>query len=117
MVSRRIFAYNDGNSRLFRGRFLQPVLVYNSCRVSERTSRTVSSHSRDRGKGSEVPGLHVHGTGTAELADQALAGTEVGYNASGGHALHHILAVPGHQVPVVDDILLSLHQLWKGLVQ
>ena len=58
-----------------------------------------------------VPSLHKHRPRARKLADQAFATADAGNDASARHTLHHVLAVPGHEVAVVDDVLFAFHEL------
>ena len=47
----------------------------------------------------------------AKLAHQAFTRGEAGYDTTRCHPLHHVLAVPGDQVSVVDDVLFAFSEL------
>lgn len=42
--------------------------------------------------------------GSNEFTHQSFSGAEVGDDATTSHALEHVLAVPGDEVAVVDDV-------------
>lgn len=67
------------------------------------------SHPRRKFLG--VPRLHEHRPWARKLADQAFSTADTGYNASARYALHHILAVPGYEMAIVDDVFLAFHKL------
>jgi hypothetical protein len=54
-----------------------------------------------------VASLEVDGTRARELADQAFARSEPGHDATRRHALHDVLARPGDEMAVVDQVFLS----------
>ena len=54
-----------------------------------------------------VPRLHEHGAGACELAHQPFAAGHVADDAAARRALEHVVAVPRHQVPVVDDVFFA----------
>ena len=58
-----------------------------------------------------VPRLHENSSRACELAHQTLPGRKVANNTSGGDALEHVLAVPGDEVAIVDDVLLAFAEL------
>lgn len=58
-----------------------------------------------------IPRLHEHRPGPRKLAHQAFSTADARDDASARHALHHIFAVPGHEVPVVDDVFLAFDKL------
>ena len=58
-----------------------------------------------------VPSLHEDRPRARKLADQAFPAADAGNDASARHTLHHVLAVPGHEVAVVDDVLFAFHKL------
>lgn len=58
-----------------------------------------------------IPRLHEDSPWSRELADQTLAGAEAGDNATRGCSFEHVIAVPGHQMSVVYDVLLSWLEL------
>lgn len=68
------------------------------------------THPRsERGR---VSSLHEHGPWAGKLADQAFSAAEAGDDATAGHALHDVFAVPGHKMAVVDDVFLAFDELW-----
>ena len=56
-------------------------------------------------EGCRVSRLQEDRAGAGELAHQAFARRFAGNDASADRPLHHILAVPSHEVAVVDDVL------------
>lgn len=58
-----------------------------------------------------VPRLHKHGPRPCELAHQTFSAADAGNDASARYALHNVFAIPGHQVAVVDDVLLAFNEL------
>ena len=58
-----------------------------------------------------VPGLHIDGPGTGELADQAFTGADSANDPSRRHALHDVFAVPRDKMAVVDDVAFPLDEL------
>lgn len=48
---------------------------------------------------------------TCELAHQALAGAEIADDAAARNTLEDILAVPGDEVAVVDDVFFAFAEL------
>ena len=58
-----------------------------------------------------IPSLHEYRPRARELADQAFATADAGNDASARHTLHHVLAVPGHEMAVVDNVLFAFHEL------
>lgn len=65
-------------------------------------------------EGGRVTGLHVDGAGAGEFADQTFSAADAGDDATAGDALEHVLAVPGHEVAVVDDVALAVDELVRG---
>lgn len=61
-----------------------------------------------RREGLRVARLHVDRAWTDEFAHQPLAGRQVADDAAAGDALEVVLAVPGDEVAVVDDVFLSV---------
>ncbi len=66
---------------------------------------------RPSNKSLRIPRLHVDCPGTGEFAHQPLTGRDAGDDAAGGHALEYVLAVPGDEVAVVDDVAFAFHEL------
>ena len=62
-------------------------------------------------KGLCVAALQVHCSGTGELAHESFAGSHAGYDSSGCHALHDVLAVPRDEVAVVHNVLFAIGKL------
>jgi len=48
-----------------------------------------------------------------EFAHQSFPGTETRNNAPTRHTFQHVLAVPSHQVAVVDDVFLAVLELYQ----
>lgn len=48
---------------------------------------------------------------TCKLANQALSRAQVAENASTRDSLKHIIAIPSHEMAVVDDVLLAVPEL------
>ena len=55
--------------------------------------------------------LHENGPGTRELADQSFSAADARDDATASNALHNVFAVPSDEVPVVDDVFLTIHEL------
>ena len=62
-------------------------------------------------KGIGIPGLHEDGAGTGELTHETLTTRESGNNTTTGDTFHDVLAVPGDQMIVVNDVLFAVDQL------
>ena len=60
---------------------------------------------------SRIPSLHEDRPRAGKLADQAFSTADAGNDASARHALHHVLAVPGYEMAVVDDVLFAFDEL------
>ena len=58
-----------------------------------------------------IPRLHEHGPRARKLAHQTLSTADARDDASARHALHHIFAVPGYEMPVVDDVFFAFDEL------
>lgn len=64
-----------------------------------------------RRKRANVSRLQVQRSWTSEATDQSFAGTESGDDAARSRALHPVLAVPGYEVAVVDEVLFAFDEL------
>lgn len=60
-----------------------------------------------------VSRLHEHGAGTGKLADQSLTRCDPGHDASRSSAFQNVLAVPGDEVAVIDDVFLAFDELFR----
>ena len=58
------------------------------------------------GKRSGVARLHEYGPRAGELAHQAFTRADARDDTTARHPLHYILAIPGYQMTVINDILL-----------
>lgn len=58
-----------------------------------------------------IASLEVDGTRARELADQAFARSKPSDDATRRHTLHDVLARPGDEVAVVNQVLLSRNKL------
>lgn len=65
-----------------------------------------------RRNGRRVARLHEDGARTRKLADEPLAAAHVGDDAAGCGALEDVVAVPRHQMAIVDDIFLAVAELY-----
>ena len=54
---------------------------------------------------------------TCEFANQAFTRADAGNDPPTSNSLEHVLAVPGHQMTVVNDVLLGLLQLYTVSVK
>lgn len=61
-----------------------------------------------------VSRLHEHCSRSRELAHQTFTGREIANNTSGGNALEDVLAVPGDEVTVVDNVFLAFSKLSRS---
>lgn len=59
-----------------------------------------------RRKCRRIPRLHKHRPRPRELADQPLAARKTANDTARGRTLEDVLAVPGDEVSVVDDVFL-----------
>ena len=59
------------------------------------------------GERSRIPRLQENSPGAGELAHQAFSGAHSADQATRSHALENILAGPGHQVAVIDDVAFA----------
>lgn len=75
-----------------------------------------SSSPDGRGVTYRVPGLDKHSSRPRELAHQAFRRCEARDDPARCDTFHYILRVPCDQVPVVDNVLLSFHELPKASV-
>ena len=66
------------------------------------------------GESGRVARLHEDGAGTGEFADEPLAGADTRDDAAARDALHDVLAVPGDEVAVVDDVFFFWLELVVG---
>ena len=48
---------------------------------------------------------------TSELADKAFSRSKTRDDTARRHALHDVLAVPGNEMSVIDDVLLTILEL------
>lgn len=55
--------------------------------------------------------LHEYGPRARKLAHQAFSAADARDDAPARHALHHVLAVPGYEMAVVDDVFLAFDEL------
>ena len=62
-------------------------------------------------EGFRVACLHVDRARTGELADETFARCCTRDNTARRSALEYVLAIPRHEVSIVNDILLAFHQL------
>ena len=67
-----------------------------------------SIRRQPRGKCLGIPRLHEHRPRSSEFAYQSLTRGHVRHDTARGHTLENVLAVPGDEVAVVDDVLLVL---------
>ena len=58
-----------------------------------------------------VPRLHKHRSWTRELADQTLSAADTRDDATASYTFHDILAIPSHEMTVVNDILFAFDKL------
>ena len=63
-----------------------------------------------------LPRLQEDGSRPRELTHEAFAGHEAGDEAAARDALDDVLAIPGHQMPIVDDVPFAFVELQNGLV-
>lgn len=69
--------------------------------------------SQPRRKRRRVPRLHEHRPGARKLTHQPLATAHITDNPARRRALEHVVAIPRHQMPVVNNILLTLVKLHR----
>lgn len=62
-------------------------------------------------KGVQVSGLQINSPRARELASETFSRAQSGDNTTGGNALDVVLAVPGHQVTIVNKVHLALPKL------
>ncbi len=62
-------------------------------------------------KSSDVPRLHKHSARPRKFTHQAFTGGDAADDASTGDALEDVLAIPGHEVAVVNDVFLTVEEL------
>ena len=62
-----------------------------------------------------IPRLHDHRPRSREFTNQPLTAADTGDDASARYPLHHIFAIPCHQMAVVNDIFLAFDQLQPTL--
>ena len=55
--------------------------------------------------------VNVHPSLTCELAHQAFARAHIAQDATASNTLQHVFAIPSDEMPIVDDVLLSLAKL------
>lgn len=64
----------------------------------------------------QIACLHINGAGSGKLAHQTFSGRETGDDAARRNSLNHVLGIPRHQVSVVDDVFLTLNELFDRLI-
>lgn len=64
-------------------------------------------------EGCSVACLDEDGTWTGELTDQSFSGYDAADNTATCDAFHDIVAVPGYQMAVIDDVFLAFLELQK----
>lgn len=55
--------------------------------------------------------MHVDGSRSRELADETLARGDTRHDTTRRHTLNDVFRVPGHEVPVVNNVLLAIDEL------
>ena len=109
------FQYNDTpystQSHWFLSHLGDPSLKPVLSTLIRSASLPPSLRTHPHGKLRRIPRLHEDRPGAGELADQAFTTADAGDDSSTGHTLHHILAIPGNQMAVVEDVLLTLDEL------
>ena len=60
-----------------------------------------------------IPRLHIKRPWPGEFTDQTFARADAGDDAARCDALERVLAVPGNEVAVVDDVAFAVRELWR----
>lgn len=62
-------------------------------------------------KSSRIPCLHEDSARTREFTNESFTTAEAGDDTAGSRALEDVVAVPGYEMAVVDDVLLPCYEL------
>ena len=68
-------------------------------------------HDNTIGRTHRIPRLDKDGARASELADEALCRRQTRDDTTRCHPFHDILGIPGDEVAIVNDVLLSIDKL------
>lgn len=86
-------------------------MIFPPSKITLLLRRTTPMSGHVRHERCRVPRLQEHCAWAGELAHQAFARSFARYDASARRPFEHILAVPSHEMAVINDVLLVGLQL------
>ena len=93
---------------------VEPFPIHNDEEYNQQHSRSLSAsgtYTQELLERHTVSSLHKDSSWSSKLTDQALTRYHSGDDTTTGYTLHYVVAVPSHQMPIVDDISLAFLKL------